>query len=79
MRLKIILILVVELEQLLQQQGKQQHLDMVRIWRILKFSYIRRNSPWMGDAIYCAKSFIRDEPFAVLLGDDVVYNHKDRA
>ena len=28
----------------------------------------------LGDAILCAQSFIDDEPFAVLLGDDVVYN-----
>ena len=28
----------------------------------------------LGDAILCAKAFMGDEPFAVLLGDDVVYN-----
>jgi hypothetical protein len=29
-----------------------------------------------GDLLNCAKSFIGDEPFAVLLGDDIVYNGK---
>ena len=65
----------VELEQLLQQQGKKQHLDMVRNLANIKVHYIRQKSArGLGDAIYCAKSFIGDEPFAVLLGDDVVYN-----
>ena len=65
----------VELEQLLQQQGKQQHLEMVRNLANIKVHYIRQKSArGLGDAIYCAKSFIGDEPFAVLLGDDVVYN-----
>ena len=65
----------VELEQLLQQQGKQQHLEMVRNLANIKVHYIRQKTArGLGDAIYCAKSFIGDEPFAVLLGDDVVYN-----
>ena len=65
----------VELEQLLQQQGKQQHLEMVRNLANIKVHYIRQKTArGLGDAIYCAKTFIGDEPFAVLLGDDVVYN-----
>ena len=28
----------------------------------------------LGDAILCAKDFVDDEPFGVILGDDVVYN-----
>jgi UTP--glucose-1-phosphate uridylyltransferase len=37
--------------------------------------YIRQKQPLgLGHAIYCAKTFIDNEPFAVLLGDDVVYN-----
>lgn len=33
----------------------------------------------LGDAILCAESFIDDEPFAVLLGDDVIYNEQKSA
>lgn len=65
----------VELEQLLQQQGKLAHLDMVRKLADIRIHFIRQKSPrGLGDAILCAKSFIGDEPFAVLLGDDIVYS-----
>lgn len=65
----------VELEQLLQQQGKRAHLDMVRRLANIRIHYIRQKSPrGLGDAILCAKAFIGDESFAVLLGDDIVYN-----
>lgn len=38
--------------------------------------YVRQKEPkGLGHAILCSKSFIGDEPFAVLLGDDVVENH----
>ena len=37
--------------------------------------YIRQKEPkGLGHAIYCARSFIGEEPFAVLLGDDIVYS-----
>lgn len=37
--------------------------------------YIRqKEAKGLGHAIYCAKTFVGNEPFAVLLGDDVVYN-----
>ena len=37
--------------------------------------YIRQKEPkGLGHAISCAKTFVGDEPFAILLGDDVVYN-----
>ena len=65
----------IELEQLLQQQGKQKQLDMVRKLADIKVHFIRQKSPrGLGDAVLCAKAFIGDEPFAVLLGDDIVYN-----
>lgn len=32
----------------------------------------------LGDAVLCARAFVQDEPFAVLLGDDVVYNGEGR-
>lgn len=44
----------------------------------INIHYIRQKEPkGLGDAILCAKSFVGDEPFAVLLGDDVVYNDEN--
>ena len=65
----------VEIEELLQQQGKNNHLAMVKDLADIKIHFIRQKSPrGLGDAVLCAKAFIGDEPFAVLLGDDIVYN-----
>lgn len=65
----------VELEELLQKQGKNKQLAMVKDLADIKIHFIRQKSPrGLGDAILCAKAFIGDEPFAVLLGDDIVYN-----
>ncbi|WP_251441118.1 UTP--glucose-1-phosphate uridylyltransferase GalU [Veillonella intestinalis] len=65
----------VELEQLLQQQGKKKDLEMVRRLANVRVHFIRQKAPrGLGDAIYCAKAFVANEPFAVLLGDDVVYS-----
>lgn len=48
---------------------------MVRSISEINIHYIRqKHMRGLGDAILCAQSFIDDEPFAVLLGDDVVYN-----
>ena len=66
----------VELELELEQKGKTEMLEMVRdISNMVNIHYIRQKEPkGLGHAIYCAKSFIGDEPFAVLLGDDIVDN-----
>ena len=66
----------VELELELEQKGKQEMLEMVRdIANMVNIHYIRQKEPkGLGHAIHCAKSFIGDEPFAVLLGDDIVDN-----
>ena len=41
----------------------------------INLHYIRQKEPkGLGHAILCAKAFVGNEPFAVLLGDDVVYN-----
>jgi len=43
------------------------------ISNLVNIHYIRQKEPkGLGHAIYCAKSFINNEPFAVLLGDDIV-------
>lgn len=65
----------VELEELLQKQGKNKQLAMVKDLADIKIHFIRqKSSRGLGDAVLCAKAFIGDEPFAVLLGDDIVYN-----
>ncbi|OPJ55308.1 UTP--glucose-1-phosphate uridylyltransferase GalU [Alkalithermobacter paradoxus] len=66
----------VELELELETKGKYDLLEEVRnISDMVNIHYIRQKEPkGLGHAIYCAKSFIGNEPFAVLLGDDIVYN-----
>ncbi len=68
----------VELELELEKSGKIKFLKEVRrISNMINIYYIRQKEPLgLGHAIYCAKSFIGNEPFAVLLGDDVVYAKK---
>ena len=66
----------VELEMELEKAGKTEMLEMVReISDMVNIYFIRQKEPkGLGHAILCAKTFVGDEPFAVLLGDDVVYN-----
>ena len=66
----------VELELELEKSGKMEMLEMVRnISDMVDIHYIRQKEPkGLGHAIHCAKSFVGDEPFAVMLGDDVVDN-----
>lgn len=68
------------LELHLQEQHKADLLNMVRSISEINIHYIRqKHMLGLGDAILCAQSFIDDEPFAVLLGDDVVYNDTNPA
>lgn len=64
----------VELELELKRKDKLDLLEMVQdISNMVNIHYIRQKEPkGLGDAIYCARHFIGDEPFAVLLGDDIV-------
>lgn len=68
----------VELELELEKKGKTELLEEVRrISDMVNIHYIRQKEPLgLGHAVYCAKSFISNEPFAVLLGDDIVYSDK---
>lgn len=68
----------VELELELEAKGKYDLLEEVRkISDMVNIHYIRQKEPkGLGHAIYCAKSFIGNEPFAVMLGDDIVENGK---
>lgn len=63
------------LEMELKAKNKLDLLKLVRDTADINIHYIRqRYMRGLGDAILCAKSFVGNEPFAVLLGDDVVYN-----
>ncbi|MBT2644625.1 UTP--glucose-1-phosphate uridylyltransferase GalU [Bacillus sp. ISL-41] len=63
-----------ELEMNLEQKGKLDLLEKVRYpSNLANIHYIRQKEPkGLGHAVWCARHFIGDEPFAVLLGDDVV-------
>ncbi len=65
-----------ELEIELEKSGKSELLEMVKdISNMVDIHFIRQKEPkGLGHAIHCAKAFTGDEPFAVLLGDDIVYN-----
>lgn len=71
----------VELELELQEKGKDDLLEMVQdISNLVNINYVRQKEPkGLGHAILCAKTFIGNEPFAVLLGDDIVYNQENPA
>ena len=64
----------VELELELEKSGKEELLELVRyISDMVDIHYIRQKEPkGLGNAIYCAKTFVGNEPFAVMLGDDLV-------
>ncbi len=67
-----------ELEVNLKEHGKTELLEQVKAIADINIHYIRQKEPkGLGHAILCAKAFVGDEPFAVLLGDDVVYNDEN--
>lgn len=62
-----------ELENNLFSKGKFDLLDEVRRSSNVDIHYIRQKEPkGLGHAVWCARNFIGNEPFAVLLGDDIV-------
>jgi len=64
----------IELELELEKSNKQELLELVRaIPEMANIHYVRqKEAKGLGHAVYVARHFIGDEPFAVLLGDDVV-------
>ena len=64
----------VELERFLEERGKQEQLEEIRkITRLINVSYVRQGEPLgLGHAVLVAKNLVGDEPFAVVLGDDVI-------
>lgn len=67
-----------ELEQNLLEKEKFALLEEVqKATNLVDIHYIRQKSPQgLGHAVLCAKKFIGDEPFAVLLGDDIVQSER---
>ncbi len=67
-----------ELENHLREKKKENLLKIVQdISSLVDIHYIRQKEPrGLGDAIYTAKKHINDEPFAVLLGDDIIVNQE---
>lgn len=62
-----------ELEENLRNAGKHKLLDEINKLEHIKFAYIRQRAALgLGHAILCAKPFVRDEPFIVILSDDVL-------
>jgi len=62
-----------ELEDALMKKGKKELLEMVRSLNHIDFAYIRQRAPLgLGHAVLCAKPFVKVEPFAVILSDDVI-------
>ena len=64
----------VELESFLEQRGKKEQLEEIRkITQLIQVSYVRQGEPLgLGHAVLVARNLVGDEPFAVILGDDVI-------
>ena len=64
----------VELETFLEARGKKDLLAEIRqISNLINFSYVRQGEPLgLGHAVLVTKNLVGDEPFAVILGDDVI-------
>jgi UTP--glucose-1-phosphate uridylyltransferase len=63
----------IEMEISLDKKGKEDLLKMVRDIADIPIHYIRQKAALgLGDAIFSARQFVGNEPFAVMLGDDIV-------
>lgn len=66
-----------ELEAVLERDNKQEMLEAVQVSGKINVHFVRQQEQkGLGHAVLCAKSFAGNEPFAVMLGDDVVVNGK---
>jgi UTP--glucose-1-phosphate uridylyltransferase len=62
-----------ELEAALKKGGKEKLLKQINSFGHLDFAFIRQGvALGLGHAVYCARHFIGDEPFAVILSDDLI-------
>lgn len=69
-----------ELEKTLEEKGKKDLLKVVDdISNLSNIYYVRQKNPLgLGHAISYAEAFVGDEPFVVLLGDDIIYTDEKR-
>ena len=68
-----------ELEKTLEERGKAAELDELRRWlpRPGSVAYTRQMAPLgLGHAVWCARNLVGDEPFAVLLADDLILSRR---
>ena len=62
-----------ELEENLKNKGKNAILQEIQLLAQHQFAYIRQGEPLgLGHAILCSRPFVKDEPFAVILSDDII-------
>ena len=63
-----------ELEAFLESRGKREQLEEIRkISRLINVAYVRQGEPLgLGHAVLVTRALIGDEPFCVVLGDDVI-------
>ena len=63
-----------ELEAFLEKKGKLEQLEAVRsVSNLINFAYVRQGEPLgLGHAVLVTRALVGDEPFAVILGDDVI-------
>jgi len=62
-----------ELEERLKSAGKYDLLEKINCFENLNIAYIRQKEPkGLGDAILCAKPFVKNESFVVILSDDLI-------
>ena len=64
----------IELETFLESRGKRDQVAEIRkISNLINFSYVRQGEPLgLGHAVLVTRNLVGDEPFAVILGDDVI-------
>lgn len=67
-----------ELEYILEKRGDKEKLESIQsINSMVDIHYIRQEEPkGLGHAVYCARKYVGDEAFVVLLGDDIIVNQK---
>ena len=64
----------IELETFLESRGKFEQLEAIRkVSNLINFAYVRQGEPLgLGHAVLTTRALVGDEPFAVILGDDVI-------
>ncbi|MDB2318887.1 UTP--glucose-1-phosphate uridylyltransferase GalU [Gammaproteobacteria bacterium] len=68
-----------ELEEKLLNSGKKDFIEKINrdIFKDIKFTYVRQKTQnGLGDAILHAEHLIQEEPFAIILADDLIINHQ---